>query len=737
MTRQVIDLGAADDTSGGRGAVHRFADNLPIAIDDALENATTDAAITNMEILTSGQVRLTLADSSNAARRFSETMEKQGLFRFESSGHSMEFYGAPTLFSLAGGSYIWSELESAEWERAIQAFGSALEQGSNVRLILDDEPPVPQSDGWVTPAEAIAYINSKITVQGYIASTSAKPISEFESGTYSVVRSVVAASQRFNTFQWRDGAPGRAMGNRFQSAVELAVHPDIERAFYYTVSAWGIDEIARDSNYQLDSALLRQSRLPAFDGGSGKLYEVPEPPENVSYAVQVSNEQRRLVIVHPWIADLPFEAQVLIERHLVLPVLDSKDGLVSQDLPASKVIRERIGNDLYERKSGGVWEKVVDGEESGREAADIVRERIGDDIWERDPDTGKWTKVVDGDSPASLLPDAQAGRAGGFAYVDGDSGATPSTGAGLTAAERALLLPPLPDRGSRNDKIAKFDGDVLGWETDAGGVGGATDQVARDAAAAAQSTADSAENAAATAGAQAQAAQKAANDASTLAGAALPVAGGTMTGALTLSGAPTANLQAATKKYVDDNAGSSAATDGTARSAAAAAQATADAALPKAGGTMTGKIVLDGAPTANLHAASKKYVDDNAGAESFSELTGNLAASQVQDGSLPGTKLTGNSVTASQVGPGAIGTSRTLDGRGGSHPPRVADIGQSRRQGREVRRRHSRMGNRRRRVGHRRRRGHCRTLRRYRRDAYHVGRHDRVRRNHRRSGSRP
>lgn len=43
-----------------------------------------------------------------------------------------------------------------------------------------------------------------------------------------------------------------------------------------------------------------------------------------------------------------------------------------------------------------------------------------------------------------------------------------------------------------------------------------------------------------------------ANTANTAAGAALPKAGGTMTGALTLSGAPTANLHAATKKYVDD-----------------------------------------------------------------------------------------------------------------------------------------------------------------------------------------
>ena len=54
-------------------------------------------------------------------------------------------------------------------------------------------------------------------------------------------------------------------------------------------------------------------------------------------------------------------------------------------------------------------------------------------------------------------------------------------------------------------------------------------------------------------------------------------------------------------------------TDATARAAAAAAQATADAALPKAGGTMTGKVTLDGPPTQDLHAATKKYVDDHAG----------------------------------------------------------------------------------------------------------------------------
>ena len=36
--------------------------------------------------------------------------------------------------------------------------------------------------------------------------------------------------------------------------------------------------------------------------------------------------------------------------------------------------------------------------------------------------------------------------------------------------------------------------------------------------------------------------------------------------------------------------------------------------MPLSGGTMTGLLTLSGAPTANLHAATKQYVDDNTGA---------------------------------------------------------------------------------------------------------------------------
>lgn len=87
----------------------------------------------------------------------------------------------------------------------------------------------------------------------------------------------------------------------------------------------------------------------------------------------------------------------------------------------------------------------------------------------------------------------------------------------------------------------------------------------------------------------------------------LPKTGGTLTGALTLSGAPSSSLQAATKAYVDagdatlttsvgtaqTTATSAQTTANTAVTNAAAAQTTANAALPKAGGTMTGAIVFD------------------------------------------------------------------------------------------------------------------------------------------------
>ncbi len=73
------------------------------------------------------------------------------------------------------------------------------------------------------------------------------------------------------------------------------------------------------------------------------------------------------------------------------------------------------------------------------------------------------------------------------------------------------------------------------------------------------------------------------------------LAGGTLTGLLTLAGAPTVALHAATKQYVDEAA------------AAAAAES-----VSRAGDTMTGLLTLSGAPTVALHAATKAYVDSTA-----------------------------------------------------------------------------------------------------------------------------
>jgi hypothetical protein len=115
----------------------------------------------------------------------------------------------------------------------------------------------------------------------------------------------------------------------------------------------------------------------------------------------------------------------------------------------------------------------------------------------------------------------------------------------------------------------------------------------------------------------------------------LKKAGGTMTGPLTLSGAPSSSLHATTKQYVDGNVSSLQGDIGTVSTAAAAAQSTANtavsnaataqstantavtnaataqstanAALPKAGGTMTGNITFNAGqtfPNSGITAAS-------------------------------------------------------------------------------------------------------------------------------------
>ena len=69
----------------------------------------------------------------------------------------------------------------------------------------------------------------------------------------------------------------------------------------------------------------------------------------------------------------------------------------------------------------------------------------------------------------------------------------------------------------------------------------------------------------------------------------LALAGGTLTGDLTLNGNPSTANMASNKAYVDAQVATS---------------------LPLAGGTLTGNLTLVGDPSANNMAANKKYVDD-------------------------------------------------------------------------------------------------------------------------------
>ena len=118
-------------------------------------------------------------------------------------------------------------------------------------------------------------------------------------------------------------------------------------------------------------------------------------------------------------------------------------------------------------------------------------------------------------------------------------------------------------------------------------------------------------------------ATSAANNAQNTANAALPKAGGTMSGAINMGSkkitnlaSPTNNADAARKDYVDNAVSGATSAANNAATAASNAQSTADAALPKAGGTMTGainmgskKITNLAAPTNNADAANKSYVE--------------------------------------------------------------------------------------------------------------------------------
>lgn len=78
----------------------------------------------------------------------------------------------------------------------------------------------------------------------------------------------------------------------------------------------------------------------------------------------------------------------------------------------------------------------------------------------------------------------------------------------------------------------------------------------------------------------------------------VPLAGGTMTGPLVLSGAPAAAAEAANKGYVDAEVAKK---------------------VSKDGDTMTGFLTLHAAPTSDMHAATKKFVDAGLSAHANNE----------------------------------------------------------------------------------------------------------------------
>ena len=122
----------------------------------------------------------------------------------------------------------------------------------------------------------------------------------------------------------------------------------------------------------------------------------------------------------------------------------------------------------------------------------------------------------------------------------------------------------------------------------------------------------------------------------------IPFTGGTMTGLLVLSGAPTVANGAATKAY-------------------------ADTMVPLAGGTMTGALLLASNPTANLGAATKQYVDTSSAA---ALAAANANTNSVVTNYLP---LAGGTLTGSIIVPAVVATAGLASTTGGAPPLLMTD----------------------------------------------------------------
>lgn len=135
----------------------------------------------------------------------------------------------------------------------------------------------------------------------------------------------------------------------------------------------------------------------------------------------------------------------------------------------------------------------------------------------------------------------------------------------------------------------------------------------------------------------------------------LPLAGGTMTGAINMGNMainnllyPVADGDAANKKYVDDQI--------------ATVEGSVSAALPLAGGTMQGNILMDGhkitglpTPTENSDAATKQYVDEHTPTGDYVSKTGDTMSGSLEvTVNEKTTTVTGGTVEAGSVSVGEV-----------------------------------------------------------------------------------
>ena len=380
---------------------------------------------------------------------------------------------------------------------------------------------------WATLAQADAYIPANVVTRyqawQFIPGTSTEPPDNRKSAA------LTEASVRLNSLPWKADAPGAAVGDRFTSGT-LPRSPDIEYAFYLVVCEF-IGMLGLDSEqFEQFNRVIPLNPAISFSERDQSAADSP--------AQQLSTQP---IIVHPVMADLPFQAQVILEPYLELPQAAGGAGVMTGPTPFD-ILTERMGTSLYERQADGTWKQVitvdppplndtvireeVEGELYERQADGTWRKVAGEErrqtrtirgkLYERQDD-GTWKEVADATTPARVAaplfegapsagpaPDpSQAGvdqtardaaaaalRAAQAAQGDADTANTAVTALGrMVAAIRAV-----PGAGAVGQVLARIAGaaGAYGWRDETAAGGGGVDQTARDAAAAAQQTADAA-----------------------------------------------------------------------------------------------------------------------------------------------------------------------------------------------------------------------------------------------------